>query len=93
MLLPSSEAPLSKGERPSIQIEANCGYEKEQKDVQMNWFLENWFWIVVGLACVGMHLVGHGGHAGHGGDHTTRREQQAQGAARRDETESDGQQH
>ena len=34
----------------------------------MQWFLANWFWIVIGIAFVGMHAFGHGGHAGHGGN-------------------------
>ncbi|MCL4673931.1 MAG: DUF2933 domain-containing protein [Sphingomonadaceae bacterium] len=33
----------------------------------MEWFLQNWFWILVGVAFVALHLFGHGGHGGHGG--------------------------
>ena len=33
----------------------------------MQWFVTNWFWLVIGVAFVGMHLGGHGGHGGHGG--------------------------
>lgn len=32
----------------------------------MEWLQENWFWLLVILLFVGMHL-GHGGHGGHGG--------------------------
>lgn len=32
----------------------------------MDWLTENWFWVVVGIAFVAMHLFGHGGHGGHG---------------------------
>lgn len=31
----------------------------------MDWFQQNWFWLLVGLLFVVMHL-GHGGHGGHG---------------------------
>lgn len=31
----------------------------------MLWLSQNWFWILLALAFVGMHL-GHGGHGGHG---------------------------
>ena len=34
----------------------------------MQWFVTNWFWVVIGAAFVWMHLGGHGGHGGHGGD-------------------------
>ncbi len=30
----------------------------------MEWLAENWFWILVGIAFVGMHMFGHGGHGG-----------------------------
>jgi len=33
----------------------------------MTWLAENWFWVVVVAAFVGLHLFGHGGHGGHGG--------------------------
>lgn len=32
----------------------------------MAWLATNWFWIVIGIAFVAMHLFGHGGHGGHG---------------------------
>jgi hypothetical protein len=32
----------------------------------MQWLAVNWFWIVVGVAFVALHLFGHGGHGGHG---------------------------
>lgn len=25
---------------------------------------QNWFWVVIGVVFVGMHLFGHGGHGG-----------------------------
>lgn len=34
----------------------------------MQWLGENWIWVVVIAAFMGMHLFGHGGHGGHGGD-------------------------
>jgi len=33
----------------------------------MTWLAENWFWLIVAAAFIGMHLFGHGGHGGHGG--------------------------
>lgn len=49
----------------------------------MTWFTANWFWVVIFIAFIGMHLFGHGGHggkAGHGGHG---------GASRRGSTDSD----
>jgi hypothetical protein len=36
----------------------------------MDWLSQNWIWVLVFAAFIGMHLFGHGGHggrAGHGG--------------------------
>lgn len=33
----------------------------------MEWLQQNWFWVVVFVAFVAMHLFGHGGHGGRGG--------------------------
>ncbi len=36
----------------------------------MEWIMANWFWILIGILFIGMHLFGHGGHGGghqHGG--------------------------
>jgi hypothetical protein len=33
----------------------------------MEWLAENWFWVLIGIVFVAMHLFGHGGHGGHGG--------------------------
>lgn len=33
----------------------------------MAWLTTNWFWLLMVLAFIGMHLFGHGGHRGHGG--------------------------
>ena len=30
----------------------------------MEWLTENWFWVVIGVAFIAMHLFGHGGHGG-----------------------------
>lgn len=32
----------------------------------MAWLTDNWFWVLVFIAFVAMHLFGHGGHGGHG---------------------------
>lgn len=33
----------------------------------MAWLTANWFWVLVFIAFIAMHLFGHGGHSGHGG--------------------------
>lgn len=43
----------------------------------MEWFSENWVWVVVAIAMVAMHLFGHGGHGG------PRRDDEDKGAGHR----------
>jgi hypothetical protein len=31
----------------------------------MAWLSNNWIWILLGAAFIGLHLLGHGGHSGH----------------------------
>ena len=40
----------------------------------MAWATANWFWVLIFIAFIVMHLFGHGGHGGHGdhGDHRQR---------------------
>ena len=33
----------------------------------MEWFSENWIWVIVAVLFFAMHLFGHGGHGGHHG--------------------------
>ena len=33
----------------------------------MDWLAQNWVWVLVFAAFIGMHLFGHGGHGSHGG--------------------------
>ncbi len=33
----------------------------------MEWLTQNWFWVLIFVAFIGMHMFGHGGHGGHGG--------------------------
>ena len=33
----------------------------------MAWFTPNWFWVLIFIAFIAMHVFGHGGHGGHGG--------------------------
>ena len=33
----------------------------------MEWFYENWVWVLFFAAMIAMHMFGHGGHGGHGG--------------------------
>ena len=30
----------------------------------MEWINQNWFWLLIGIVFVGMHLFGHGGRGG-----------------------------
>ncbi len=30
----------------------------------MDWLLANWFWILILVLLIAMHLFGHGGHSG-----------------------------
>jgi hypothetical protein len=32
----------------------------------MEWFSENWFWVLILILFVWMHMGGHGCHGGHG---------------------------
>ena len=34
----------------------------------MQWLVVNWFWVLIFIAFIAMHMFGHGGHGGHGGD-------------------------
>lgn len=31
------------------------------------WLVTNWFWILIVIAFIALHLFGHGGHGNHGG--------------------------
>ena len=33
----------------------------------MEWFTANWFWVLIFIAFIAMHMFGHGGHGGHSG--------------------------
>lgn len=33
----------------------------------MEWFSQNWVWVLFFIAFIAMHMFGHGGHGGHGG--------------------------
>lgn len=39
----------------------------------MDWALENWFWILIFVFFIAIHLFGHGGHGGHGGHKNTKK--------------------
>ncbi len=32
----------------------------------MEWLVENWFWILIGILFIALHLFGHRGHGGRG---------------------------
>ncbi|MEO6192973.1 MAG: DUF2933 domain-containing protein [Thermoanaerobaculia bacterium] len=33
----------------------------------MAWLTANWFWLLIFIAFIAMHMFGHRGHRGHGG--------------------------
>lgn len=33
----------------------------------MQWLVANWFWVLIFIAFIAMHLFGHGGHGGDDG--------------------------
>ena len=35
----------------------------------MEWFAQNWIWVLFFVGFIAMHMFGHGGHGGHGGHH------------------------
>ena len=39
----------------------------------MEWFSQNWVWVLFSVAFIAMHMFGHGGHGGHEGGHSDRR--------------------
>ena len=64
----------------------------------MAWFTANWFWVLVFIAFVAMHMFGHGGHGGHsghgGGDRQRSRDENEKDAAKGPvETRPGGHQH
>lgn len=61
----------------------------------MDWILANWFWILIFVLFIGMHLFGHGGH---GGDHqhgskNTEEKNADETQARTGNTSTSGHQH
>ena len=32
----------------------------------MEWFSQNWVWVLFFVGMIAMHMFGHGGHGGHG---------------------------
>ena len=35
----------------------------------MEWFSQNWIWVLFFVGMIAMHMFGHGGHGGHGNSH------------------------
>ena len=52
----------------------------------MTWFTANWFWVLVFVGFIGMHLFGHGRHGGHSG-HGGGDRQRSRDAREKDETQ------
>lgn len=56
----------------------------------MVWLSQNWIWVLVFVAFIGLHMFGHGGHGGHDG-HSGR--QQRPDAGKDVNTDGSQQQH
>jgi hypothetical protein len=62
----------------------------------MAWLAENWFWVLIFIAFIAMHMFGHGGHGGHsGGDRSrsTADKTRAEVSGRAESTTAGGHQH
>jgi len=61
----------------------------------MDWLAENWFWVLVGIAFIVLHLFGHGGHGGHGmhGGHGKPDDKKDESKQREDKTQDSGHNH
>jgi hypothetical protein len=65
----------------------------------MEWITANWFWILVFIGFIAMHMFGHGGHGGHrghgGGDRKRSADESEndEGEKRAMNTSSGGHQH
>jgi len=35
----------------------------------MQWVIDNWIWIALGVGMIALHMFGHGGHGGHRKSH------------------------
>jgi hypothetical protein len=83
---------------PSSGIDGEARLQIERRTV-MAWFTANWFWVLIGILFIAMHVFGHGGHGGHGSHGAGDRQQssnerergEAQGRAAN--TNSAGHQH
>ncbi len=52
----------------------------------MAWLTANWFWVLILIAFIAMHMFGHGGHGGHSG-HGGGDRQRSGGERAKDETQ------
>jgi hypothetical protein len=62
----------------------------------MEWFIANWFWVLIFIAFVAMHMFGHGAHGSHsghgGGDRKRSRDERDEAQGRVVNTGSGGHQ-
>lgn len=63
-----SRVPCGPIERPlpTGDITARGAPTRREED-RMAWLTANWFWVVIFIAFIALHLFGHGSHGGHGG--------------------------
>lgn len=54
----------------------------------MAWLTANWFWVLILIAFIAMHVFGHGGHGGHSGHGRGDRQR---GRGEREKSEAQGQ--
>jgi hypothetical protein len=58
----------------------------------MEWFSQNWVWMLFFVGMIAMHMFGHGGHGAHGSGHGGSKSVDEDGAKRTPEQGS-GHQH
>lgn len=56
----------------------------------MTWFTANWFWVLIFVLFIAMHLFGHGGHGGGHGGHGGGDRQPIRGEIEKDEAQGRG---
>ena len=59
----------------------------------MEWFSQNWVWLLFAAGMIAMHLFGHGGHGGHGGNDEDQNEPKPASKDREQRTSKQGSGH
>lgn len=59
----------------------------------MEWFSQNWVWVLFFIAMIAMHMFGHGGHGRHGDGGRDEEKPANKGTKQRDSKQGPGHQH